>query len=160
MSIVHSNITTPAYSIAQQETVQDKSQTVNHVNNVRQISWHKPEEGSLRWSNQNVHIVRKRTLEITSSGRILREVHRDWSNKSQMNQQTSISDHRYAERVNKSSRSDHRDIEKIKKPYLYAQAAYRTKAVYVRTSRLMHKSCICMHKPLNAQKPYTYAQSA
>ena len=33
-SIVHSNITTPGYSIAQQETVRGNSQTVNHVKNV------------------------------------------------------------------------------------------------------------------------------
>ena len=74
---MHSNITTPGYSIAQQETVRGKSQTVNHVKNVKIIYRRNPEDGPTRQSNQKSHIVGKRTLKITSFGQILRAVNLD-----------------------------------------------------------------------------------
>ena len=95
-----------------------------------------------------------------SSGQILQVVHHEWSHKRQMNQLTSISDHQYVERIDKYSISDHWDIIRIKNLYPYAQAAERATSVYVRISRLMRKIRILMHKPLNAQNTYTYAQAA
>ena len=123
MSIVHSNINSLGYSIAQQDTVRGKSQTVNPVNNFGLRSLCNPEEGSSRQSNHNVQIFDKRTLNITYFGLILQGFHQDWSHKRQMNQQTSISVHRYVKQIDEYSRLNHRDVEGIYKPYLYAQAA-------------------------------------
>ena len=154
---MHSNITTPGYSISQQETVRGKSRTVNHVNNVQQGSRRNPKEWYSRRSNHNLHIVGRRTLKITSSGQILQTVHHDWLQKRQTNQQTLRSDYRYVKIIDNSSILNHQDVAEINKPYPYAQASYRTKYVYVCTSRLTRKSRIRSKNPINA---YTYAQAA
>ena len=49
---MHSNVTTPGYSIAQQEKVRGKSRTVNQVKNVQIISQRNPLD---RLITYNIH---------------------------------------------------------------------------------------------------------
>ena len=131
---MHSNITTLGYIISQQETVQGKSWTVNHVKNIEIRSQRKPEDEPRRRSNQNVQIFRKSTLNITSFGRILWAFNHDGrtkvrrinkhqaqiittSNEStnlrhrslicRTNRQTSGTDHRYVKRIDETKRLNH-----------------------------------------------------
>ena len=170
---MHSNITTPGYSIAQQEMVWSKSGTVNHMKNVEMISWHNPKDGPTTPSNQNVQIVSKRTLKITSFWRILRAVNHDGCiNFRRINEPQAQIIATSNESTNLKHRSSLRRtnwrIQKTESP----RRQKNREAVSVRTIRLRHKSRILTHKPLKtqkiictqnprkAQKLYTYAQAA
>ena len=152
---MHINIPTPGCSIAQREMVRGKSRTVNHMKNSEIRSRRNPEDGPTRRSNQNVHIVGKRTPKITSLGRILRAFNHDGcTNIRRINEpQTQIID-----TLNKSTNLKHISLlRQTNRRILKIESTRRWRnweAVYVHTSRLKRKSCTTY------AKPYKYTQAA
>ena len=131
---MHSNITTPCYSIDQHEAVRGKSRKVNHVKNAKiRFRWN-PEDGPIRRSNQNVQIVGKRTLNITYFVRILCAVNHDG--------QTNV-----------------RRIDEPQDQIINTSNELTNPTDWITETSKELRRRIRMYKPLKAQKPYTYAQA-
>ena len=139
---------------------------MHHMKNSKIRSLWNPEDGPTRRSNQNVQIVGKRNLKITSFGWILWEVNHDVRtnvrriNEPQYkiiatsNELTNQKD--WITKMSKESRSRICTYKPLtaQKPYTNEQPALSAKVVQPTKRR------ICIHKLLNVQKPYKLRKAA